>query len=196
MRERASLETPQALDRRLWTGFGRYVTQAAREAAAGAEVLVGGKRLLELFPDVLGRTNPARGRHRGRHRADRCPARGGAEGSWSWSAVIRDCYSLAQNVIRRVRPARIAEVVPAVSSVQVAFARLGMDWSDARILSAHGRIPAIAADDLAEADKIAILAGTKEALRWSAATAAALRSEPRGFLWRKSHPGRRAVPSR
>ena len=49
-------------------------------------------------------------------------------------------YSLAQNVVRRFGREH-CEVVPAVSSVQVAFARLGLDWADARILSAHGRTP-------------------------------------------------------
>src|SRR5262249_57969603 len=36
-----------------------------------------------------------------------------------------------------IRPA----VLPAVSSVALAFARLGLDWDDALVLSAHGRDP-------------------------------------------------------
>ncbi len=90
-------------------------------------------------------------------------------------------HSLARNVIQYFGRAQ-CEVVPAVSSVQVAFARLGLDWADARILSAHGRIPDIAADDLARADKIAILAGTTEAIRWSAGMAVALAASHRAFL--------------
>ncbi|HEX6855310.1 MAG TPA: precorrin-6y C5,15-methyltransferase (decarboxylating) subunit CbiE [Streptosporangiaceae bacterium] len=38
---------------------------------------------------------------------------------------------------RGIRPA----VLPAVSSVALAFARLGLDWDDALVLSAHGRDP-------------------------------------------------------
>src|SRR5690242_11360602 len=38
---------------------------------------------------------------------------------------------------RGIRPA----VLPAVSSVALAFARLGLDWDDAIVLSAHGRDP-------------------------------------------------------
>ena len=90
-------------------------------------------------------------------------------------------YSLAQNVIRHFGR-EDCEVVPAVSSVQVAFARLGIDWADARIVSAHGRTPAVEADELGRADKIAILAGTAEALRWSAAMAAALEASHTAFL--------------
>jgi precorrin-6B C5,15-methyltransferase / cobalt-precorrin-6B C5,C15-methyltransferase len=38
---------------------------------------------------------------------------------------------------RGIRPA----VIPAVSSVALAFARLGLDWDDALVVSAHGRDP-------------------------------------------------------
>jgi precorrin-6Y C5,15-methyltransferase (decarboxylating) len=38
---------------------------------------------------------------------------------------------------RGIRPV----VIPAVSSVALAFARLGLDWDDALVLSAHGRDP-------------------------------------------------------
>jgi precorrin-6Y C5,15-methyltransferase (decarboxylating) len=38
---------------------------------------------------------------------------------------------------RGIRP----QVIPAVSSVALAFARIGLDWDDALILSAHGRDP-------------------------------------------------------
>jgi precorrin-6y C5,15-methyltransferase (decarboxylating) CbiE subunit len=157
-----------------------YLTDAAREAAAGAEVLVGSKRLLAMFPD-----GPAERIFVGAN-IDAAMDQIGARRAVGQRVVVLvggdpGLHSLAQNVIRRFgRPC--CELVPAVSSVQVAFARLGMDWSDARILSAHGRTPAITADELAEADKIAILAGTKDALRWSAAMAAALRASHAVFL--------------
>jgi precorrin-6Y C5,15-methyltransferase (decarboxylating) len=54
-------------------------------------------------------------------------------------------------------------VVPAVSSVALAFARLGLDWDDALILSAHGRETGpVAAAALAH-PKAAILTGPPEA---------------------------------
>jgi precorrin-6y C5,15-methyltransferase (decarboxylating) CbiE subunit len=143
-------------------------------------VLVGGKRLLELFPDgsaeriIVGADIAAV--------MEQIAARRAA-GRRVVVLVGGDpgLHSLAQNVIRRFgRPC--CEVVPAVSSVQVAFARLGVDWSDARILSAHGRTPTITAQELAETDKIAILAGTKEALLWSAAMAAPLQASHAAFL--------------
>jgi precorrin-6B C5,15-methyltransferase / cobalt-precorrin-6B C5,C15-methyltransferase len=54
-------------------------------------------------------------------------------------------------------------VIPAVSSVALAFARLGVDWDDALILSAHGREPRqVLAAALAH-PKVAILTGPGEA---------------------------------
>jgi precorrin-6Y C5,15-methyltransferase (decarboxylating) len=45
-------------------------------------------------------------------------------------------------VVRALRARGIAPaVIPAVSSVALAFARLGLDWDDALVLSAHGRNP-------------------------------------------------------
>ena len=38
---------------------------------------------------------------------------------------------------RGIRPA----IFPAVSSVALAFARLGLDWDDALVTTAHGRDP-------------------------------------------------------
>ncbi len=45
-------------------------------------------------------------------------------------------------IVRALRARGLAPaVIPAVSSVALAFARLGLDWDDALILSAHGRDP-------------------------------------------------------
>ncbi|MGO8746370.1 MAG: precorrin-6y C5,15-methyltransferase (decarboxylating) subunit CbiE [Thermoguttaceae bacterium] len=161
-------------------GAAEYVTEAARRAAAGADVLVGSRRLLDLFPmcceerihvdadipSLLERIEALR-----------------AGGRRVAVLVAGDpgLYSLAQNLIGRFGSAE-CEVVPAVSSVQVAFARLGLDWADARIISAHGRLPGIEAGELAGAGKIAILAGTKQALVWSAQLAGALGDDYLVFL--------------
>ena len=122
-------------------GSALYVTEAARRAVAGADVLAGGKRLMELFPDchaeriLVDADIPAV--------LEQIAARRAA-GRKIAVLVSGDpgLHSLAQNVIRHFGREH-CEVVPAVSSVQVAFARLGIDWADARIVSAHGRIPEI-----------------------------------------------------
>ena len=70
-------------------------------------------------------------------------------------------------IVRAVRARGIAPVViPAVSSVALAFARLGLDWDDALVLSAHGRDPRKAL--------AAALAHPKAAILTAPGTAAAL----------------------
>jgi precorrin-6Y C5,15-methyltransferase (decarboxylating) len=56
----------------------------------------------------------------------------------------------------RARGARPA-VIPAVSSVALAFARLGLDWDDALVVSAHGRDPGQALAAALAHPKVAIL---------------------------------------
>jgi precorrin-6y C5,15-methyltransferase (decarboxylating) CbiE subunit len=154
-------------------GSPEYVSDAARRAVAWADVLVGSRRLLELFAGaaaeriIAGSDIPAL-------LADIAQRR--AAGGRVAVLVSGDpgFYSLAQPVTARFGR-EACEIVPGVSSVQVAFARLGLDWIDARLLSAHGRTPEIGDEELRRCDKIAILAGSAAALRWSAQAAVALR---------------------
>jgi len=70
-------------------------------------------------------------------------------------------------IVRAVRARGITPVViPAVSSVALAFARLGLDWDDALVLSAHGRDPVKALAAALAHPKAAILTapGTTRAL--------------------------------
>ena len=75
-------------------------------------------------------------------------------------------------IVRALRTRGITPaVVPAVSSVALAFARLGLDWDDALVLSAHGRAAGpVAAAALAH-PKAAILTGPPEAATGSLRTA-------------------------
>ena len=145
-------------------GSPDYLTPLARQGVEQAEVLIGASRLLDLFPE---------------HPGERVVVGADLEG------VLREIdarrhrkvavlvtgdsglCSLAQPVIKRFgRDA--CELVPGISSIQVAFARVGLDWLDARIIDAHGAIPDIESGSLADEAKIAILAGKLESLGWVA----------------------------
>jgi precorrin-6y C5,15-methyltransferase (decarboxylating) CbiE subunit len=89
--------------------------------------------------------------------------------------------SLARPVIRRFGREN-CEVIPGISSVQVAFARLGLDWQDARIVTAHSRNPQVSLPDLRKAGKIAILGGRPEAIAWTAGLIGKLGGNRRVFL--------------
>ncbi|MFH2076129.1 MAG: cobalt-precorrin-7 (C(5))-methyltransferase, partial [Pseudomonadota bacterium] len=89
--------------------------------------------------------------------------------------------SLAKPVIRRFGREN-CEVIPGISSIQVAFARLGLDWQDARIISAHSSDPEVSAADLRPAGKIAVLGGREAALAWIAGLISELGEGRRVFL--------------
>ncbi len=144
-------------------GSADYLTPAAAKAVAQAEVVLGSKRLLGLFDEdesprieLPARVDPALELIAG-HAAERRVAVlvSGSPG----------LFSLAKAVVGRFGREH-CRIIPAVSSVQVAFARLGLDWADARILSAHGSLPEVTAEELAGCPKIAVLAGTEQAVRW------------------------------
>jgi precorrin-6B C5,15-methyltransferase / cobalt-precorrin-6B C5,C15-methyltransferase len=70
-------------------------------------------------------------------------------------------------IVRALRARGVTpKVIPAVSSVALAFARLGLDWDDALVVSAHGRDPRQALAAALAHPKVAILTapGTARAL--------------------------------
>ena len=161
-------------------GAEEYITPAAADAAAKAEVLIVSQRLKDLFPEVV---------------AERIDSGTDVAGILDTIASRRDggrqvvllatgdpgIASLAQPVIRRFGREN-CKVIPGISSVQIAFARLGLGWQDARIVTAHSRDPQVSAADLREAKKIAILGGRPEALTWTAGLIAELGGDRRVFL--------------
>lgn len=161
-------------------GAESYITPAAKAAAQKAEVLIVSRRLKDFFPEVA---------------AERIDSGTDVEGTIDTMAARRDAgrqvvllamgdpgiASLAQPVIRRFGRAN-CDVIPGISSVQVAFARLALDWQDARIITAGSRDPEASAADLRGADKIAILGGPEGALRWTAELIPKLGGERRVFL--------------
>jgi precorrin-6B C5,15-methyltransferase / cobalt-precorrin-6B C5,C15-methyltransferase len=68
------------------------------------------------------------------------------------------CFGIGATLIRALGREQVT-VIPATSSVQVAFARAGVPWDDARILSAHGRPLAPVVPHALDARASAILCG-------------------------------------
>jgi precorrin-6y C5,15-methyltransferase (decarboxylating) CbiE subunit len=144
-------------------GAPDYLTPAVLKEAAGAAVLVGAQRLLDLFP-LSG--------------AEKIPVGADIE---CILKIIESCRqrqqvvvlvtgdpgisSLAQPVLKRFGR-EACFVIPGISSVQVAFARLGLDWTDARIIDAHGKNPECDPGDLKSKKTLAILGGRQEASAW------------------------------
>lgn len=159
-------------------GSRKCVTLEALEAILNAEVLIGAPRLLDLFPEAAG---------------ERIASRGDVTEAAAAISANRDkriavlvtgdpgIASLARLILQRFgRDA--CRVIPGVSSVQAAFARLGVDWTGARILSAHGGPPRTGFTTLEGEDAIAVLMGSRDAAGWVAALAEHLGSSWKLFL--------------
>lgn len=108
----------------------------ARELIRRADLLVGGRRLLELFPESAAQKVPI-GRdlekvialiERERHER-RVVVLGTGDPNF---------YGIAAP-LRAALPKRALEILPNVSTMQWAFAKAKESWDDALLLSAHGR---------------------------------------------------------
>lgn len=136
-------------------GAAGYLTGAALEAVAAAEVLVGGRRHLasmakqgqEVFA-LTGDLNRAMAFIRGKMADGRKVAvlATGDPGLFGILAVLR----------REFSPSDLL-VIPGVSAVQLAFARLALPWDDAVVVSAHGRDSSAAVAAVLSQPKVAVL---------------------------------------
>ena len=152
-------------------GASELMTPAVCAAAQAADVLVGAKRLLALFPSVTARRIPVGADVKAV--IERMAAIPRSRRVVVLVSGDPGLYSLARAVLARFgRDA--CRVIPGISSVQAAFARVGLSWEDARIVSAHKAAPAWKPGTLAGADKIAVLAGNRAASSWLKAAVLAL----------------------
>lgn len=146
-------------------GGADYVTPAARRAVQQADVVLGSPRLLAMF-DL------------GDRRRVELPPRSTAalklieqQLTFGKVAVLvsgdPNLFSLTKSVINHFGRQRCL-VVPGISSVQVAFARLGLESSGVRVISAHGQVPRLGADELGDENTFAVLAGTSDSMEWAA----------------------------
>jgi precorrin-6Y C5,15-methyltransferase (decarboxylating) len=134
----------------------------SRAALLGARVVVGGKRHLALFsswseqpavaPDLLEITADVEelmGRVRSLLSGGRGPLCVLASGDPGFFGIVR-------TLLRHLDRGQL-RVLPAPSSVALAFARLGLPWDDAVVVSAHGRPLDAAVRAARTAAKVAVL---------------------------------------
>ncbi|GAW91528.1 precorrin-6y C5,15-methyltransferase (decarboxylating) subunit CbiE [Calderihabitans maritimus] len=117
-------------------GTGEYVTPAARKAVETADVLVGGRRALALFSylsrpthQITADLNETIEFIKANFRSKRVAV-----------LVTGDpgCFSLLPLLVKHFGSENL-EVVPGISSIQLAFARLKEVWQNVTLVSLHGR---------------------------------------------------------
>jgi precorrin-6Y C5,15-methyltransferase (decarboxylating) len=133
----------------LGTGMGPDSLSAeGRSALAEAEVWFGAPRLLELFKPLFAgaagprfffpfyRAEEILGALEGRTENSIAVLVSGDTGFYSAAAEL---YGAFQGYKRTVAPDLALRVLPGISSASAFFARLGLPWHDAALISCHGR---------------------------------------------------------
>ncbi len=141
-------------------GSPDYLTPLARKRALEMNVLAGASRLLDLFPEFTGSKIHYTGTAKLFEAITAAAGRIGILVSGDTAY-----YSLAESVINKFGIAA-CEVIPGISSIQVALARLGLAASTAKILSAHAGIPETSPQSIATCETIIILGGNASSSNW------------------------------
>ena len=157
-------------------GSPDYLVPAARRAIERAKYLIGGRRALAQFAKTSGVQDTAA------ERQTSCSAQACEEATQKTCAVTRDIdgvlsfvrdglaeadvvvmvsgdpgYFSLLDALRRTFDESLIDVIPGISSFQLAFARLALPWHDADLLSFHGRVPDDAALRYAPGRKLGLL---------------------------------------
>ncbi len=119
-------------------GSADYITILAFKTVKLANVLVGSRRALQLFPDYQGETLELRARNMDEMMTTSVKlAREGntvvvlSTGDPGFSGVLKPIQKLAGELE--------VEVVPGISSLQLCAARLQIPWDEANLLTLHGK---------------------------------------------------------
>ncbi|GAB6167011.1 precorrin-6y C5,15-methyltransferase (decarboxylating) subunit CbiE [Thermostilla marina] len=133
-----------------------FLTFAAKRVIEEADVVAGTPRLVEAYAQPHQERLPLHGDYRQALRT----LEQKAAGRRTVLLVTGDpgICSLARLAIEQFGFQR-CRVIPGISSVQLAFARFGLDWTDARIVSAHASISDLKDEQPERYSRIAVLAG-------------------------------------
>ena len=127
---------------------------AAKKAIEEADLLIGAERLLALVPAGRGERramNPGAG-----EALDLIEANLGQRRVVVLASGDPSFFGVGKLLVRRLGKERV-EILPQVSSVQLAFARIKESWEDATFLSLHGRSAEGFVQAVSESKKLAIL---------------------------------------
>ncbi len=146
------------------------LTARAANAVAAAQVLVGGERHLAFFPQFAGARVVLADKIG--EAIDRVAALAHEHNVVVLASGDPLFFGVGALVAKKVGAEHV-EILPAPSSVQLAFARAGLKWDDATILSLHGRSREGLLTRLRRVAKAAILTDEESSPRWIAQQLAA-----------------------
>ena len=135
-------------------GTKEYLTPVALKAINNADILVGGQRNLDIFTElnkekfVLGNNLI--------DMVEFIKAKRGLQKIAVLASGDPGLFGIISFITKNFDPDEI-NVIPGISSVQLAFARLRLPWQDAVILSTHGREMDKVIELIANLPKVAVL---------------------------------------
>ena len=138
-------------------GSKKFITGYAMQQIINAEVLIGSRRLLSLFPDGDADTYVLSNNYKllitrivslSKKKKKVVVLVSGDPGFFSYSKLIVDKLGVEK-----------CEVIPGISSIQMAFAKIGRTWNDACFMSLHGRSAKLASvvKKITDNEKVAVL---------------------------------------
>ncbi len=145
-------------------GSPQHLTQEAISVVESCRVVAGYERLLRLFPRFTGMRIVF-----GADIQSAMDKLDAARHVGSVAVLVSGdpgCYSLAKIILQKFGQEH-CKVIPGISSVQAAFARICLEWADAKIVSAHRSRPDEETEmQLFREPKIAILLGARDSMGW------------------------------
>lgn len=130
----------------------------AFNAVAKSQLLVGGERHLAFFPDYSGeKISLENGLMK---KLEEVSERAHEENIVVLASGDALFYGIGDLVIKKIGKEHV-EVIPYCSSIQIAFARLGMKWDDAGIISLHGKSLKGLINKIQHHHKVALLTDNK-----------------------------------
>ncbi|NYB52963.1 MAG: precorrin-6y C5,15-methyltransferase (decarboxylating) subunit CbiE [Methanobacteriaceae archaeon] len=119
-------------------GSAEYLTKTALNVSESADVLVGSQRALDLFPEFHGETLVLRARN-----MDEMMKKSVSLVDEGKNVAILSTgdpgFSGVLKPILKLRDDLDMEVIPGISSLQLAAARLQIPWDEANLLTLHGK---------------------------------------------------------
>ncbi len=119
-------------------GSAEYLTTLAIQTVQGCQVVIGPEKLISLFKSL-----PQNVIYTQKDVATTLKQIEDYCEDFSVGVLVSGdpgCFSLSRLIIEKFGIGRCT-VIPGISSVQLALSKLGLAWTDAKVLSVHGRNP-------------------------------------------------------
>lgn len=138
-------------------GSAEYLTGQAIQTVQGCQVVMGPRKLISLFKSlpqyVIYTQKDVRATLK--QIQDHC-------NNLSVGVLVSGdpgCFSLSRLIIKKFGIGRCT-VIPGISSVQLALSKLGLAWTNAKILSVHGRDPDDIISQIKDSRPVVVLLGS------------------------------------